>query len=132
MIQIRQFRRTDLEQIEKLDKMLWLQLQWNKTFHGEDAFVACEDEKVIGAAALYYDRIFYYLWKKEGHIPKYHLGISYAIEEEREDEITIKQALFEKINEHLSKWKERFPDRQMTMIICSNHAEVEETEFMLE
>lgn len=128
---MRQFRHTDLEQIEKLDKMLWLQLKWNKTFHSEDAFVAFEGERIVGAAALYYDRTFYYLWRTEGHIPKYHMGISYVVEETREDKLIIKCALFERMKVHLRKWRERYPDKKMSMRICCNHTEIEETEFML-
>lgn len=55
MIEIRQFTNSDLADIEEMDNMLWLQLQWNKAFHHEDAFAAVEDGIVAGAAALFYD-----------------------------------------------------------------------------
>lgn len=72
MIKIKKYEEHDLESIQQISFMMWLELQWNKDFHAQDMVVASTTVWEIGDGRSAIENIF--------TIPDYrHQGIAKAI-----------------------------------------------------
>lgn len=132
MLKIRGYREEDLEGIKELDFMMWLCIQWNGTYHKEDAFVAVDDNNhVIGVAALYYDGTFYYIEENREDIPLYKMQFEIRIEEGCENQDQVRRELLGALKKRFKEYKEKYPDKRMAMRCWMENDDVESMKFYL-
>lgn len=151
MFNIRKYEDRDLEQIQQIDFMMWLCLQWNGVCHKEDAFVAEKDGVILGAAALFYDGTWYYINQERIDIPAYRMQFEIAVrdahaEKESEEESTesvteilseemqkeVERALLKELKRHFGEIKKQYPDKKIVMRCWCEDTEKEEMQFYLE
>ena len=113
---VRNYEEKDLESIQKLNFMLWLGLQWNRTYHKEDAFVAVDENgTVVGVAAMFWDGTWYYLEKGNESIPLYRMQLELTIDKECENEKAIKKELLQKAKEHFNHYQKLYQDKKLCL-----------------
>ena len=132
MISIREFQEKDLESIKNIHFFMWLQLQWQKDFHKEDAIVAVdEDDSVIGVAALSYGGTWYYIESNVTHIPEYYMQFDCHVQENHPDFKLVKHLLIDALKKHFATYKEKYPDKKIVMRCWCEDSSLEEMEQLL-
>lgn len=132
MITVRKFQEDDLESIKSIHHFMWLQLQWQKDFHKEDAFVAVDDNNcVIGVAALSYGATWYYIDRNVTHISEYHMQLECHIQENYPQIQLVKHLLIDTMKKHFATYKEKYPDKNIVMRCWCEDSSLEEMEFLL-
>lgn len=133
MIRIRAFEKKDLEEIRQINFLLGLSLEWNGAYHAEDAFVAVDEgERVVGAAALFWDGTWYYLDKAEANLPSYRMQMEIAIAEECTGKKEVKQRLIAMEKEHFAEYKKKYPDKELCLRCWCEDTAREEMQELLE
>lgn len=118
MISTREFQENDLESIKNIHFFMWLQLQWQKDFHKEDAIVAIdEDGSVIGVAALSYGGTWYYIERNVTHIPEYYMQLECHVQESHKDFKLIRHLLIDALKKHFATYKEKYPDKKWLCVV---------------
>ncbi|WP_167955574.1 GNAT family N-acetyltransferase [Anaerosporobacter faecicola] len=132
MITIRKFNEQDLDAIQQIHFMSWLQLQWQKDFHGEDAFVAVDDSnQVVGVAALSYSATWYYIDRPVTHIPDFQMNLEYHVKEDHPQTEQIKLQLLTTMKEHFATYKKKYPDRTISMRCWCEDSSIADMSFLL-
>lgn len=130
MIKIRKYQENDLEAIQQISFMIWLELQWNKDIHAQDAVVA-EDittNSVVGVSALAYDATWYYIDKKVSHIPLYQMRVEYAVQDSLPNIKCVEHQLIQAMKEQFAAYKLTYPDKTLALRSwCeeSNHTNIQ-------
>lgn len=132
MLKIRNLYDSDLDSIKELDHMLWLSINWNGTFHKEDAFVA-EDETggIVGVCALSYDATWYYLDKERDDIPLYRLQLELRTAENSEHKAEAKSKLAAAARFRLCELKHSHPDKRLCIRCWCDSADKDGQHFWL-
>lgn len=132
MISTREFQEKDLESIKNIHFFMWLQLQWQKDFHKDDAIVAVdEDDSVIGVAALSYGGTWYYIESNVTHIPEYYMQFECHVQENHPDFELVKHLLIDTLKKHFATYKEKYPDKKIVMRCWCEDSSLEEMEQLL-
>lgn len=115
MISIRKFEPNDLEQIQQLNFILWLSVQWNGAYHAEDTFVAVQGDKIVGVAAMFWDGTWYYLNRGVNHIPAYLMNLELCVAPDEEDDNEIRTGLLEKVKQQFNHYQQQYPDKKLVL-----------------
>ncbi len=115
-ITIRRYQEEDLEQIQKIDFMLWLSIQWNQSYHKEDIFTAVDEETgVVGVTALFWDGTWYYLEKENPNVTYYRMQMDIAVLPGYHKEDAVKDKLIQKQKQHFAKYEKQHPDKSLRL-----------------
>lgn len=134
MIKIRNYKESDLDSIQQISFMMWLELQWNKDFHAQDAVVAVDTttDDIVGVAALAYDATWYYIDKNVSHIPLYQMRLEYAVQESHSDMNSIQHQLIQTMKEHFATYKTTYPDKTLALRTWCEDTEHADMQLLLE
>lgn len=141
MFNIRKYEDGDLEQIQQIDFMMWLCLQWNGVCHKEDAFVAEKDGVILGAAALFCDGTWYYLDKDRMDIEAYRMQFEIVVRDAyvedskyltKEGKKDVERALLKELKRHFGEIKQQYPDKKLVMRCWCEDTEKEDMQMYLE
>lgn len=129
---IRNLEDKDLDQIQQIDFLTWLSVQWNKSFHREDCFVAVADDGIVlGISALAYDGTWYYLDSDRKDIDKYLCQITLEMSEAYESEVEVKDALLWALKNRLREQKKKYQDKTLAIRTWCDSDDINEQQFYL-
>lgn len=132
MITVRKYCIEDLDAISKINNFLSIELQWNKDFHDEDAFIALDDMgSIVGILALFYGNTWYYIEHNATHIPDYYMNIECHVIKGHSKETEIKQLLYSKAKEHLADYKIKYPDKTIAIRCWTKDYNTDSIQFLL-
>lgn len=131
-ITIRNFKEDDLDFIQQMNFMLWLCIQWNKSFHNEDIFTAEDDEAgVVGIATLSWDGTWYYLEKENPNISCYKMQMEIAVLPGYDKANQVRDELILKQIKHFKEYEKRYPDKNLRLRLWTMAGQKEEMQRLL-
>lgn len=114
MVKITNFKDEYLTELQEIDFMMWLSIQWNSTFIRENAFAAVdENEKLLGVCALSCDGTWYYIDEGRNDIPLYRMQMELCTADNIENEDAVKKELINAVKQRLLVIKEKYPDKKL-------------------
>ena len=83
MVTIKGFKDEYLAELQEMDFMMWLSVQWNSTFMRENVFAAVDEhDQLLGVCALSCDGTWYYLEDDRTDIPLYRMQMELCTKDE--------------------------------------------------
>lgn len=133
MITITAFEDKYLTQLQEIDYMLWLSVQWNGTFLRENAFAAVdENDALLGVCALSCDGTWYYLDEERSDIPLYRMQIELCIKEGAQNADLIERELINTAKQRLLEIKKSYPDKKLCLRCWCKESEYNKQQRLLE
>jgi ribosomal protein S18 acetylase RimI-like enzyme len=126
-IVIRGYEETDLTQIQEINFILWLELQWHKEFEKENAFVALKGEQIVGVGALSYDASWHCMDLETEH--KLHMDVTLRAESQNPDEI--KRGLIQTLLSKFRAYQESYPDKNLSISYWQESTQIEDMQRFL-
>lgn len=133
MIKLTNFDDSYLEQLQAIDFMAWLRVQWDSTVARENVIAAVDEENgLLGICILGYDGTWYYLDQNRNDIPLYRMQMELAVKEDYEDEDALERLLIEAAKKRLLEIKKRYPDKKLCIRCWCEENECEKQQQLLE
>lgn len=121
-IAIRGYEVTDLPQIQELDFILWLELQWHKEFDKENAYVAQDGEKIVGVGTLSYDASWHCMEIDTEH--KLHMDVSVQADQENTKEV--KCGLIQTMLGKFRAYQEVYANKELSISYWQEASQIED------
>lgn len=116
MVAITSFQDKYLTELQEMDFMMWLSVQWNSTFIRENVFAAVdENDMLLGVCALSCDGTWYYLDDERDDIPLYRMQMELCTGDEIENEDIVERTLINAAKQRMVELKEKYPDKKLCM-----------------
>lgn len=133
MITIKNFKDEYLAELQEMDFMMWLSVQWNSTFLRENVFAAVDEhDKLLGVCALSCDGTWYYLEDDRSDIPLYRMQMELCTKDELNNKDIVERELIHTAKERLLQLKEKYPDKKLCMRCWCTEREYDKQQQFLE
>lgn len=133
MFKIVKFKEEYLAQLQELDFMMWLRVQWDSTIERENVFAAVDDKKsLLGICALSYDGTWYYLDNNRTDIPLYRMQMELCVENKAVDSDVVQRELINAAKGRLIQIKKGYPDKKLCIRCWSKEKEYDKQQQLLE
>lgn len=130
-ITIRNYEENDLEFIQQVNFLLWLEIQYHSDYIKENIFIAADDDenkKMVGVASVSFHDSWYAMDKDIMHKLKYDI----AVDEENEYWKIAKSLLMDKLIEKLKIYKAEHSEKKICICGWCDSDEIGEMQFLLE
>ena len=114
MFTITRFEDKYLAELQEMNFMLWLSVQWNSTFLRENAFAAVdENDSLLGVCALSCDGTWYYLDKERSDIPLYRMQMELCTRDDLKNRDSVERELINSAKQRLLEIKKHYPGKKL-------------------
>ncbi|MGN1119684.1 MAG: GNAT family N-acetyltransferase, partial [Oscillospiraceae bacterium] len=122
-----------MAELQEMNFMLWLSVQWNSTFLRENAFAAVDEkDSLLGICALSCDGTWYYLDKERSDIPLYRMQMELCTRDALENRDSVERELIKAAKQRLLEIKEHYPDKKLCIRCWCTENEHEKQQQLLE
>lgn len=133
MVSIIDFNDGYLPQLQDIDFLMWLRVQWDSTIIRENVFAAVDDNKqLLGLCALACDGTWYYLDEGRTDIPLYRLQMEISLNEKTTDSDEVKRNLINAAKERLTQLKKKYPNKYLCIRCWCEEDEYDKQQQLLE
>lgn len=133
MITITNFKDEYLKELQEIDFMMWLSVQWNSTFLRENVFAAVDEKNVLlGVCALSCDGTWYYLENDRNDIPLYRMQLELCTKEGIEQIELVERDLINAAQKRMLELKEKYPNKKLCMRCFCSEDDYEKQQQLLE
>ena len=133
MIKIVNFTDEYISQLQEIDFIMSLRVQWDSTVARENVFAAVdENNKLLGICALCCDGTWYYIDDDRTDIPLYRMQMEICIDEDINGAETVEKKLTEAAQKRLALYKEKYPDKKLCIRCWCEEGEYEVQQRLLE
>ena len=133
MIKITSFKDEYLDELQEIDYIMWLSVQWNNTFIRENVFAAVdENNTLLGVCALSCDGTWYYLDDGRSDIPLYRMQMELCTGDDIEDKDIVERELVNAVKQRMLQIKERYPDKKLCIRCWCTENEYDKHQQLLE
>lgn len=133
MIKIVNFTDEYISQLQEIDFIMSLRVQWDSTVARENVFAAVdENNKLLGICALCCDGTWYYIDDDRTDIPLYRMQMEICIDEDINGAETVEKKLTEEAQKRLALYKEKYPDKKICIRCWCEEGEYEVQQRLLE
>lgn len=94
LVRITEFKDNYLEQLQEIELLMWIRVQWDGTIARENVIAAVdENDQLLGVCVLSYDGTWYYIDRNRTDIPVYRMQMELSIKEGVMDAAALERAL---------------------------------------
>lgn len=127
-IRIRDYEEKDLDFVQKIDFLMWLQVQYNKDYIKENIFTAIdESENVVGIGSLSFHCTWYSMDMDIMHKLKYDI----VVDEESKYGKIVKSLLMDKLIERCNEYKAEYSNKKICICGWCEADKIEEMQFLI-
>jgi GNAT superfamily N-acetyltransferase len=127
-ISIRNYHDNDLEFIQEVDFLLWLEVQYHGDYINENIFTAVDDNnQVLGVGCL----SFHLTWHVVDEDIMHKLKLDMAIDYENKHAKQAKSLLMDKLIEKLDEYKEKYSNNKMCICNYCESDKVDDIQFFM-
>lgn len=133
MITITSFKDKYLTELQEIDFMMWLSVQWNSTFIRENVIAAVdENDTLLGVCALSCDGTWYYLEDGRSDIPLYRMQMELCTGNDIVNKDIVERELVNAAKYRMFEMKERYPNKKLCMRCWCTENEYDKQQQLLE
>lgn len=133
MVRIAEFKDNYLEQLQEIELLMWLRVQWDGTIARENVIAAVdENDQLLGVCVLSYDGTWYYIDRNRTDIPVYRMQMELSIKEGVMDAAALERALIGAAKDRMRELKKQYPDKELCVRCWCEEKEYEKQQQLLE
>ncbi len=130
---ITQFTDKYQPELQEMNYMMWLSVQWNSTFCRENVFAAVDsDDRLLGVCALSCDGTWYYLSEERDDIPLYRMQMELCVREDSENKGAVEKELVNAAKMRLLAIKKNYPDKKLCIRCWCTEGEYDKQQQLLD